>query len=430
MNNGYGNNNYYNSGRYSNNFSSPPERNTPEPIVIGGEPKNQSSGKNKRIGAGTIALILVFCILVSAVVGAGSSYLTSRLLNSEKSGTPSESQSPAAIKPTSATVIYENVSASSDSIEEGSTAAVAAAVSDSVVEIVIEKITSSAFYGQLVGSGAGSGVVITSDGYIATNNHVIEDASNITVRMKNGDIYKADLVSADAESDLALIKVSPKESLTPVVFADSDSLKVGQQVICIGNPLGTLGGTVTSGIISALDRVLTIEGNKMKLFQTDAAINPGNSGGGIFNMKGELVGIVDAKSVGTDVEGLGYAIPSSTAKKVLGELLEYGYVRGRIDLGLTYVDIDNRITAMYYRVDSLGCYIISSEYSDELKQGDRIIAVNDKEVSYSSDIKDIKEDLNVGDVVKITVVRDGQNIDVNLVCHEKVQEGKNINFET
>src|SRR5699024_342301 len=148
---------------------------------------------------------------------------------------------------------------------------------------------------QYVSSGAGSGVILTQDGYIVTNHHVIEDANSITVRTRSGDEYNASLVGSDEQSDLAVLKIDAT-GLTPAVLGDSTTLEVGELAIAIGNPLGELGGSVTSGIISALDREMTIDGQTMTLLQTDAAVNPGNSGGGLFNANGDLIGIVNAKS--------------------------------------------------------------------------------------------------------------------------------------
>jgi serine protease Do len=184
-----------------------------------------------------------------------------------------------------------------------STSEVASLTSDSVVEITTETVTTDSWMQQYVTNGAGSGVIVTQDGYIVTNNHVIDGASKISVRLKNGTTYTASLIGSDSKTDVALLKIGAT-GLKPVVLGNSESLKVGDTAIAIGNPLGQLGGTVTEGIISALDRELVIKGKKMSLLQTDAAINPGNSGGGLFNNKGELIGIVVAKSSGSDVEAL------------------------------------------------------------------------------------------------------------------------------
>ena len=173
---------------------------------------------------------------------------------------------------------------------------------DSVVEIATEGITTGSFARQYVTKGAGSGVIISSDGYIVTNHHVIDGASTIKVTLRDGTTsYDATLIGSDEDNDIALLKIEA-EGLTPATFGDSSSLAVGDYVVAIGNPLGTLGGTVTDGIISALAREVTIEDKNMTLLQTNAQISPGNSGGGLFNSKGELIGIVNAKDSATEVE--------------------------------------------------------------------------------------------------------------------------------
>ncbi len=295
-------------------------------------------------------------------------------------------------------------------------------VENSVVEITTEHVVKDAFFSQYVSSGAGSGVIISTSGYIITNHHVIDEATSIIVRLKNGKEYSASLVGSDAGADIAVIKITPKdgEELTVAKLGNSDNLLTGEEIIIIGNPLGSLGGTVTNGIISALDREITIDGENMTLLQTNAAVNPGNSGGGMFNLYGELVGVVNAKSSGSDIEGLGFAIPINTASDIAKQLMEYGYVKGRIDHGLSLIDIDDIYEAMQYRVNSLGVYVYESKYTDEIKNGDRVAYVNDIEVSTSAEIKAALKDCKVGDVVDITIVRGGKLVDTKLKLHEYV----------
>ena len=185
-------------------------------------------------------------------------------------------------------------------------------VADTVVEITTTNLVTDRFYGQYVTSGAGSGVIISENGYIITNHHVIDGARSITVRLTDGSEFSAALVGSDADKDVAVIKISAN-GLNAAVLGSSASLVVGQEVVAIGNPLGSLGGTVTDGIISALDRTVVVDGHQMTLMQTNAAINPGNSGGGLFNRAGELIGIVNAKQSDTGIEGLGFAIPIDIA---------------------------------------------------------------------------------------------------------------------
>lgn len=218
--------------------------------------------------------------------------------------------------------------------EETTLTQVVESVKDTVVEITTETVTTGSFMQQYVTEGAGSGVIISADGYIVTNDHVVSGAESIRVTIASGETYQADLVGTDAKADIAVIKIEGSDFPAAVLGTSSD-LKVGQSVIAIGNPLGSLGGTVTEGIVSALDRTITVESMKMTLIQTTAAINPGNSGGGLFDMYGRLIAVVNAKSSGEGIEGLGFAIPIDYAGQIAEELIENGYVAGRPALGVS-----------------------------------------------------------------------------------------------
>ena len=316
------------------------------------------------------------------------------------------------------TVIFQSVSRT-DSMGQAITSMslpdIAETTKDSVVEITTETVSGSSRMRQFVVEGAGSGVVITSDGYIVTNNHVIEDATSIKVRLTSGESYDATLIGKDSQTDLAVIKINAS-NLTPAVFGNSSELKVGDLAVVIGNPLGELGGTVTDGIVGALDREITIDGETMTLLQTNAAINPGNSGGGMFNVKAELVGIVNAKTSGSGIEGLGFVIPIDTAKAIISNLIENGYVSGRPWLGVELLDITDVATAMYYRVSQLGVYVAQSGNNGDLMVGDLILKLNEQEVSSSADIKSILSNYAIGDQITVQVYRDGslQNILVSI----------------
>ena len=295
-------------------------------------------------------------------------------------------------------------------------------IANSVVEISTESVSTGITMRQYISEGAGSGVIVTVDGYIVTNNHVIEDANKITVRLRNGASYEAKLIGTDPQTDIAVIKIE-ENNLEAAKMGDSATLKVGELAIAIGNPLGQLGGTVTDGIISALDREITIDNETMTLLQTSASINPGNSGGGLFNAKGELIGIVNAKSSGSDIEGLGFAIPINIAKKIVDDIMAYGYVKGRVDDGLTLVEINDYGTARMYRVQTLGVYIseVTSESAKSagFTSGDIIIAVNGVKISSSYDYETIIRSKNIGDTVSVEIQRQGQNSTINLVLTEE-----------
>lgn len=301
---------------------------------------------------------------------------------------------------------------------------VAELVKNSVVEITTEQIVTGSFMQQYVSEGAGSGVIITADGYIVTNHHVIEGATNINVRLADGTEYAARLIGSDAKADLAVLKIEATE-LTPAAYGSSAELQVGETVVAVGNPLGELGGTVTQGIISALDREITIENTTMRLLQTDTAINPGNSGGGMFNTSGQLVGVVNAKSAGEEIEGLGFAIPIDTAKLVVEDLISYGYVTGRVDPGFTFVEINDSMTAMMYRVNELGLYISAvAANSDAAKagfqSGDYVVSVGGTKVTTEAEANAVIDSKKVGESLDLVIKRSGAEQTITLTLSEYV----------
>lgn len=293
---------------------------------------------------------------------------------------------------------------------------------NSIVEINTETAVWGTRLGQYIAEGAGSGIIISSDGYIVTNNHVIDDANKITVKLNNGESYDATVIGTYSKSDIAVIKIEVTD-LQPVVLGDSDKLWVGDTAVVVGNPLGSLGGSVTNGIISAMDREIDFGDTKMNLLQTNAAVNPGNSGGGLFNGRGELVGIIIAKSAGSDVEGIGFAIPINDVKEAIVELKMYGYKRGRVQLGVSLVDITDAWDAMMYKVDSMGVYIQSVEDGSDAKNagiraGDRVISIDGNKVTLSSDVKKCIEEKYPGDKIIVTVMRDGREKQISVELTE------------
>ena len=239
--------------------------------------------------------------------------------------------------------------------------------------------------------------------------------------------YTATLVGEDTTSDIAVIKIDA-DGLTPATVGNSDGLKVGQSVMAVGNPLGELGGTVTSGIVSALNRSVSIQGsssvNTMSLIQMDASVSPGNSGGGLFNMNGELIGIVNAKSSSSDAEGLGFAIPINDAIKVAQELLENGYVTGRPYLGITYLAVEDAQTAAQLGVNAYGVYVVEVVKGGPaekagLQAGDRIVSVDGTEIASKDDLGTLMQKHAAGDTLSITIAREGQMQTVNVTLGEK-----------
>ncbi len=295
---------------------------------------------------------------------------------------------------------------------------VAALVADSVVEIQTEIVSYNSFYGQYISSGAGSGVIISKEGYIITNNHVIDGASSISVRLRNGKTYSAELFATDVQTDIAIIKINPTEELVVATLGYSDTLVVGEEVIAIGNPLGSLGGTVTRGIISALERAVIIDGDDMTLLQTDAAVSPGNSGGGLFNMRGELIGVVNAKYSSDSAEGLAFAIPINTARNVAVELLDHKYVKGRPDHGLNLEIRTKQITQGFIKYNLSYLCIVSSKFSDELKEGDVLKTINGVTPTTVDEAHDAIKKCSIGDSVDVVITRDGEQLTVKLTIGE------------
>ena len=299
-------------------------------------------------------------------------------------------------------------------------------VQDAVVVISATVTSNSPFGKPVTSTSAGSGVIISGEGYILTCHHVIDGASAITVSLRNGNSYTATLVGSDEVSDLAVLKIFANETLTYVEQGHSADLVAGEQVVAIGNPLGTLGGTVTVGYISATERtVVTSDGTEMTLIQTDAAINSGNSGGGLFNLAGQLIGIVNAKYSASGVEGLAFAIPIDSAYPVQLDLMQYGYVRGVIDHGLTLLDITEENLKQYhayYGIDKVGVYVVESIYATDLQNSDRILSVNGVEVKTIAEIKALIKNCKVGDTLTILADRKGGTVVSTLTLQEYVPD--------
>lgn len=283
---------------------------------------------------------------------------------------------------------------------------------EAVVEIKTESVQQDNWLSEYVTEGAGSGVIIKSNGYIITNSHVIEGASKINVTLHNEKSYEAKLIGADEENDIAVLKINAK-NLPVVTYGDSSELSIGDMSVIIGNPLGELGGTVTAGIISSLDREITINGQPMTLLQTDASVNPGNSGGGMFDQYGHLIGIVVAKSSGSDVEGLGFAIPINTAADIAQQIMKNGKAVSTSGYsGMTYVQ--NQNGSVYIKE-------INESFSKQagFKVGDQVLAIDDVAISdldtLSSTIKKHKS----GDKVTFTIARDGHRLEISLTLRTK-----------
>ena len=347
-------------------------------------------------------------ILLSGVVGFGAGYAGSHLSNNANVTIQQQTN-----KSNFGTVQVSDVS---DIVEK---------CKDSVVEITTESASSgNSIFGQYVSQGAGSGVIISKDGYIVTNNHVVSGATSLKVTTTDGTEYDASVVGKDSQTDLAVIKVDAN-NLQAATLGDSDILQVGDPAIAIGNPLGELGGTVTTGIISATDRQITIDDETMTLLQTDAAINPGNSGGGLFNADGNLIGIVNAKESSTGIEGLGFAIPITPAQDIITELMQNGSVTSRPALNVSLYDYTSNNQGQYSKYED-GCYIVQivkNGTADKagLKQNDRILSFDGEQIQSTSDVKNVLKKHKIGDTIKMVVERDSKKITVEITLQAQTQ---------
>jgi serine protease Do len=377
----------------------------------------EKNAKNFRLAIVFACVILATSIVTSAVSFKIFQYYGTGLnLSSQDSATISIGAS-ASQDSTDSTVSTGSQNTGSMSISE-----INLKVSPSVVFIGTTYKSTNYFGQNETASGSGSGIIMTADGYILTNNHVIDAADTITVKLNSGESYDAVLVGGDAQSDLAVIKIKAT-GLKAAELGDSSQVKVGDLAIAIGNPLGTLEGTLTAGVISALNRSLTIDDITMNLIQTDAAVNPGNSGGALVNKLGQVIGIVNAKTSAVGIEGLGYAIPVNDAKAVTEDLIAKGYVGGRIRLGISSKDITTDL-ADYYSLP-VGIYIVevssgSAAAKAGIKAGDVIIGVDGKDIRTSAELSAIRDSHKVGESIKILLVRDGKEMSVTLQFEEYI----------
>lgn len=304
----------------------------------------------------------------------------------------------------------------------------------SIVGITVEYTVNSPYYGYSMKSSAsatGSGVIISEDGYILTNNHIINtsanssyyqvsDANKVTVKLYNdSNSYEAKIIGSDETTDLAVIKID-KTGLPAAKLGNSDSVRVGEFSMAIGNPLG-MESTVTAGIISAVNRTITSDGRNYTVIQTDAAINSGNSGGALVNSKGEVIGINTLKLSGTGIEGIGFSIPINSTIEIYEQLISDGKVK-RPYIGITGRDIDEATAKQYNLVE--GVYILSIEKfsaaeKSDLKLYDIITEVNGKKIKSMEELNNFKNSCNIGDTITLKVYRDKEYMDVTLTLQEQ-----------
>lgn len=380
----------------------------------GGQQPQHKSAKSC-VGMKVASLALV-CALLGGLVGGGTAYLVSNRSNSDTTEVNVSNRRPTEIQ----VKTVDGKTAMTD-------AELYAANVNSVVSINITATSDPNFFGQTTQTaGAGSGFILTPDGYIVTNYHVVGDADTVKVTLYNGDSYDAKYIGGDEDYDIAVIKIDA-ENLPNVTLGDSDSLNVGDHILAIGNPLGELTFSMSEGIASSVNRAIDVDGTPFNMIQVTAAINPGNSGGPLFNEYGEVVGIVSAKYssyASQSVEGLGFAIPINDAIKVAQELLENGYVTGRPYLGITYLAVTDAQTASQLGVNAYGVYVVEVVKGGPaekagLQAGDRIVSVDGTEIASKDDLGTLMQKHAAGDTLSITIARDGQMQTVNVTLGEK-----------
>ena len=393
-----------------------------EPVMPPLEQKPQKP-KKKKAGLKLCALAMCFSLL-GAALGVGGMYLLEGR-NRKTPGRPENS---------SQMLIGQRETSALDTVPVDTSrvmtaAEVYAANVNSTVGITTS-ITTNYWGYQTTSAASGSGFIITADGYILTNYHVIENATAITVSLYDGTPYQASLVGYDESNDLAVLKVEA-ENLVPVILGDSDQLNVGDSVLAIGNPLGELTFSLTAGLVSAKDREVTMSNSvTMDLLQTDCAINSGNSGGALFNLYGEVVGITNAKystssSSSASIDNIGFAIPINSVKSIVESIIEKGYI-SKAYIGVSVMDVSEQTQVYGVPAGAAIQELTEGGPAEEagLQVGDVITAVDGNAISGSKDLKTAVGEADVGQELTLTVYRQGQILDVKLTVGEQVQSAQ------
>lgn len=376
----------------------------------------EKSGEAHRSGTLKLACMCLVCALVGGLVGGFISW------NAVKGNLADGTAKDNSVKPISGTTVGKRVSTETASANE-----IYELGCKQTVGVSLESTRANIFGQQSASAVAGTGFIITSDGYIMTNYHVIESAQKsehkIQVLFKDKSSFEAKIVGFDEDNDVAVLKIDASD-LSPVSIGNSDDIAVGDSVFAIGNPLGELDFSMTSGRVSALDRSITIErnGTAINMFQFDAAINSGNSGGPVYNESGEVIGIATAKVGSSGVEGLGFAIPINDAADIANELITKGYVSGKAYMG---VNIDNRYTSVYAQYYSMpeGAYVYNVESGgcaekSGLAAGDIITKVGSEAIGGYSDLNAAIKSFKAGESTEIVVYRGGEYVTLRITFDE------------
>ena len=391
-------------------------------------PQMPSQKKHKKSGAGKAVALVLVCALVSGCMGVGGAFLGSSLVRQGQPETVLSDGVSTVMKGVRETSVLQIQQI--DSSKTLSAAEVYAANVNSTVGIVTSAVTTN-FWGQRTTSAAaGSGFLFTDDGYILTNYHVVQGADSVTVSTYDGTKYDAKIIGFDESNDVAVLKIDA-EGLTPVVIGNSDNLNVGDSVVAIGNPLGELTFSLTSGTVSALDREVTMSsGISMELIQTDCAINSGNSGGALFNMHGEVVGITNAKysgssGSGASIDNIAFAIPINDVYSIVTSIIEKGYIE-KPYIGVSVLDVSDE-TQKYGLPKGASVQTVTDDGPAKaagLQVNDIITKVDDTEITGSSDLVKTIGQCKPGQEITLTVYRQGQTLELKVTVARKVQDSK------
>ncbi len=396
--------------------------------VGGSEPPKKKGGIS---GKAVVAVALV-CALIGGAVGGGAALLTHHDSETEDNAVLEASESEEESSANDNSVIRsKTIDVTTNSTSTTMTPQDVYENYVNAVVLVYNQGTTSTYWGQTESQSSGSGMIISKDGYVLTNNHVVEGAEKLTVMTTSGEEYDATVIGADEVNDVALLKIDGDEDFPTVSIGDSDKIEVGEQVCAIGNPLGELTNTLTVGYVSALDREISESstGTTINMFQTDCAINSGNSGGPIFDMNGNVVGITTAKysssgySNAASVEGIGFCIPINDAMSIVNDLMQYGYVKGRVSMGVSVRAMDTTV-AQYYNLPT-GVYVAgvtsgSAAENAGIQEGDMICAIDGDETASVAALKQKLKDYKPGDTATVSIYRTSTNekLDVTITFDE------------
>ena len=379
----------------------------------------------------TILAVTAICLVAVLLCGAGC-YAAVNYIDRHTAGAAPSLSAPAPASEDSGSLKTSTLARASTGSELSATEIYQLACKQVVG--ISTTVTGYNMFGQLTKNAvSGTGFILSEDGYILTNNHVVEGARDVTVKLYDGSEYAAEVVGTEGrDSDVAVLKIEAS-GLTPVTLGNSDAMEVGEKVYAVGNPLGELTYTMTSGIISALDREIATDRNvNVNMFQLDAAVNAGNSGGPVYDAYGRVLGIVTAKYQSTGIEGLGFAIPINDAVAIARELIDHGYVTGKAYFGIVVTNMSEADAQRYN--SKAGVYVTSVNDGScaekaGMQQGDVILELGGKAVANTSELASVKKDYKAGDSCEVTVWRSGNTLKLTVTFDEEPAQVENVPAE-